>query len=438
MMSTLRWLAVLTLLPSVAFASGGVSQDTLRPVLILLGVVTVAYLVAHVASEWLQKRFGFVTGVEYMVVGAIVGPGLGILSQDMTGKFVPAVVLGTGSLGLLTGLQFNIQRLSAHRKAAFVPAMTVSLITLIVMGVLPLSILTYLGGAQSWTEYLPHVLALTSVSLVADQATVRSLVAYLHARGDGVNYLLRVARICSSLAVAAFGVLFCLNKPLLAIIPLEVGVWQAGALWFAAHLVLGSVLGLVFAAFLLRDYEDDKLLAVVIGMVIFTSGLAYYLQLSPVFVNFALGLVLSNINRQSERVETMLLGVERPLYIVLFFFAGAYLSFDIPWWAFFAFVLIVGLRVLGRTLGGLLVHRANPQTRDYPSMGGALLAPGGLSVAMALDYLEVYDVTALGPSVYLTLLLAIIASEILAFRATRRWLIDATDVATEYANGGTA
>ncbi len=418
--------------PALAFASEGSAQDSLRPVLILLGVVTVAYLVAHVASEWLQKRFGFVTGVEYMVIGAILGPGVGVLSQDMTGKFVPAIVLGTGCLGLLTGLQLNLRRLLAFRRGAFMPAALISLSTLLFVGVLPLGVLFYALDVVDWTKLLPHLLAIAAVGLVADQSMIRSLVAYLHARGDGVHYLLRVARVSSSIAVVIFGVLFCLNKPVLTFIPIDLGTWAAGGFWFGSHLALGAVLGLIFAAFLLRDYEDDKLLAVLMGMVMFTSGLAYYLQLSPVFVNFVLGLVLSNINRQSERVEQMLLSVERPLYIVLFFFAGAYLQFDIPWWAFGGFVVFLILRIMGRSLGGIVTSRAAPATRDYPPMGAALLAPGGLSVAMALDYFEVYNATQWGPSVYATLVLTIISSEIIAYRATRRWLIDATDVATEY------
>lgn len=434
--TVLRVIAViLATWPSLAFASGGdVNEDTLRPVLILLGVVMLAYVVAHVASDWLQKRFGFVTGVEYMVVGAILGPGVGLLSADMTSKFVPAIVLGTGSLGLLTGLQLNLRSMLAYRINAFMPALLVSLSTLLFVALLPMGALVYVRGNSAFAEFLPHILAVAGVGLVADQSMIRSLVAYLHARGDGIHYLLRVARVCSAFAVLVFGILFCLNKPVLDYIHLDVNIWGAGALWFGAHLVMGGALGLIFAAFLLRDYEDDKLLAVTMGMIVFTSGLAYYLQLSPVFVNFVLGLVLSNINRQSERVEQMLLSVERPLYIVLFFFAGAYLSFDIPWWAFGGFIVLLGLRLVGRTVGGLLMGRMTPSNRDYPSMGAALLAPGGLSVAMALDYYEVHDASSWGTPVYVTIVLAIISSEVLSYRATRRWLIDATDVATEYSN----
>jgi Kef-type K+ transport system membrane component KefB len=418
--------------PVSGFAAGASNLDTLRPVLILLGVVTLAYLATHVVAEWLQKQFGFVTGVEYMVLGAVVGPGMGLLSTDLTTKFLPAVVLGTGSLGLLTGLQVNLKRMLGFRTATLLPAMTISAVTFLAWALVPLAFLVS-GIKFSWVELLPHLLALAAVTMVADQSLIRTLVAFLNARGDGSTYLLRIARIASSLAVVVFGVLFCLNKPMLSFIPLDVGPALAGVVWFAAHLVLGTVLGLIFAAFLLRDYENDKLLAVVMGMVIFTSGLAYYLQLSPVFVNFILGLVLSNINRQSDRVEAMLLSVERPLYIVLFFFAGAYLSADIPWWGYFAFIAVLGLRHGGRVLGGLIVARMRSVPRDYPPMGTALLAPGGLSIAMALDYFEVYHSHDVGRVVYITLVLSILASEVIAYRTTRRWLIDATDVATEYA-----
>jgi Kef-type K+ transport system membrane component KefB len=58
--------------------------------------------------------------------------------------------------------------------------------------------------------------------------------------------------------------------------------------------------------------------------------MAYYLQLSPIFVNFVLGVVLMNLGRHSDHVESRLISIRRPLYILLFFFAGAGWALDAP------------------------------------------------------------------------------------------------------------
>ena len=42
--------------------------------LILVLVVAVAYLAAHVAFDWIARRFLIVSGAEYLVLGILIGP----------------------------------------------------------------------------------------------------------------------------------------------------------------------------------------------------------------------------------------------------------------------------------------------------------------------------------------------------------------------------
>ncbi|MEM4251833.1 MAG: hypothetical protein QW828_08375, partial [Candidatus Bathyarchaeia archaeon] len=230
--------------------------------------------------------------------------------------------------------------------------------------------------------------------------------------------------LCSSFAVAVFGLIFCLFNPRESQVTRNFGFWE----WLSIHLLLGAVLGAIFGMFLRKDLGQEKTLTVVIGMVIFSSGLAYYLQLSPILVNAVLGFVLINTCRQGEEVEQMLTSLERPLYIVLFFFAGVSWNFAQRWWTFALFIPYLGLRRAGRGIGGVLASFGSLLDRRTPGMGRALLAPGGLSVAIALNFDAVYGQTIFGPAVYTTLLLGIIISDILSYARTRSWLIDATDV----------
>jgi hypothetical protein len=126
-------------------------------------------------------------------------------------------------------------------------------------------------------------------------------------------------------------------------------------------------------------------------------------------------------------LEEQLGQAERPLYIVLFFFAGASLVFKAPWWAYLAPLGYLALRSAGRWLGGVIALRTSSEP-GVPSLGRVLLAPGGLSVAMLLNFQEVYGALSISPAVYTGLLISLIASEILAYTRTRAWLIDNTDV----------
>ncbi len=401
--------------------------EAFRPILILLGVVSAAYLVTHLLSDWLSKRFGIVTGVEYMLLGAIVGPVFHVLDETTVAQFSPALVLGTGSLGLLAGLHVRLNR--PTRRLVWRAALIVSATTLAVVALLPLGIITYGFSPAVAKTYVPHLLCLGAVALVADPAPLRSLVAYLDASGGGTEIATGTARVCSSLAVMVFGIVFCASKPPASAFGFSAFQdSQSFLFWLLLHAAVGGILGIMFATFLLRDYEDDKLLTVVIGIVIFTSGLAFYIEVSPIFVNFLVGLTLATVIK-GDQVERMLASVERPLYIVLFFFAGASLSFEVRWWAYLMFAPFLLLRALGRSAGGFLAKRVSTAVRGFPSVGAVLWAPGGLSVAMALNFTVVFGHVPLASELYVLILLSILASEAIAYQSARRWVIDATDVA---------
>lgn len=432
--------ALLGLWPTWAWAeSGGVSTSTFRNILVLLAVIGISYVITHALLDRVQRRFGVVTGVEYIVLGALVGPVLGFLDAATIAKFTPAIVLGTGSLGLLTGLHLDFRRFSARDIEATRIALWVTIGTIALLIVGPMVVLYYFFGQEVMGQWLPGLMCVAAVSLVADTGPMEALRRFLLARGESSEVAIEVAKLSSSLAVVGFGVLFCLFNPGSLVLPKQLAdhalIQQLQAtpmlLWLSIHLVIGGVMGLIFGIFLGRGYEGEKLLTVVVGMVIFTSGLAYYLRLSPIFLNFILGVVLINTNRSGDQIGVMMQTVERPLYITLFFFAGAALVPSAPWWAYAAVVPYLVLRSLGRGLGGLLAVRSGVMEPKLPPLGRVLLAPGGLSVAMLLDFQQIFGMTRQAETLYAGMLVAIVISEVISYIRTKSWLIDFTDVPPE-------
>lgn len=434
-----------TTLPLISFASGGgghgeehggehggggghgSADELFQDILVLLAVIGIAYLITHLLLERIQRRFGLVSGVEYILLGALIGPALGFIDAETLSKFTPAIVLGTGSLGLMSGLNLNFRRMQAIDFEAVRVALWVSMITLLVMVVLPLTMMYIFLPLDVMLRWMRGVLCVGAIAMVADPSPVQSLRRFMAARGDAADAAIRVARYCSALAVMTFGLLFCMFDHDSVLLPASYSMLE----WFGVHLTLGGLLGLVFATFLRRDFEDDKILTIVIGMVIFTSGIAYYLRLSPIFVNLVLGVVLANTSRQSARVQSMLTSVERPLYIVLFFFAGAMMTFSGPLWALALVIPFLLMRSFARLTGGVLAMRttaAEMQPLRIPALGRVMLAPGALSVAMLLDFKEVYGTFSITSTIYPALIVSILLSEIVAYFRTRSWLLDHTDV----------
>jgi len=58
--------------PGRAWAAGGGSGRSIEVVLLIIAVVAIAYLVAHLVLERIADRFGVVSGVECIVVGAVI------------------------------------------------------------------------------------------------------------------------------------------------------------------------------------------------------------------------------------------------------------------------------------------------------------------------------------------------------------------------------
>lgn len=432
-------LAALVLAPATTFASGGgMSDESFQAILILIGVTTVAFVATHFIAEWLEERYGIVTGAEYIVIGAILSPAFAelagfdfqLLTAERLGQLSPALVLGEGSLGLLAGVILNFRARDGVSGRAFGIGLIITLCTLAVVALVPFLIAVQLIGLDEAVQFVPHLLCFGTVACVASGGTLRSLISFLDARGDAAQLVTRVARSCSSFALIAFGVIFCLSKPASDLIPtLSLGVGLDIAFWFGVHIGLGLLLGLAFALFLLQDLEDEQILTIVIGMVIFTSGVAYFLKLSPIVVCFVLGVAFANLSpRHSGQVQRMLLSVERPLYIIIYIFVGATISLSVPWWAWLAALPYLALRAAGRTIGGVLARGFAPSLRQVPPIGSALIAPGALSAAMLLSFHEVYLGQPLVDEAYAALLLALVVGEPLAHRYSRLWLIDATDV----------
>lgn len=407
-----------------ALAAGGAGQRPIQEVLLLLGIVAVAYLVSHLLVNQVAKRFGFISGVEFILLGAIIGPGLGLLNPEIVERFRLAIFLATGSLGLLVGLEIDFKNVLKNLDLVKT-ALLISITTLSIVVGLPTLLIYQL--ALDVPLWMPIILCAGANSLVIDASGLDAMSSFLKAKGTASDLAIKITQLNSSLSIICFGLIFCFYNP---------GTSQSTSNftfghWLLIHLSLGLILGLIFSTFLRKDFKDEKLLTIVLGIVVFSSGLASYLRLSPIFVNFILGVTLINTCRNGNQVEMMLASLQRPFYIILFFFAGLSWVFIAPWWAYLLFIPFLLLRRLGHTLGVFLALHNSPLSGRLPGLERAMLSMGGLSIAMTLNFAAMYKTLALTPLIYSTLLISIILNEVFAPAKMRAWLIDAADIPTK-------
>jgi len=80
--------------------------------LIVVLVVVCAYLAAHLAFEWVARRFLIISGAEYLVLGLLLGPQVaGLIRAEVVGGFGPLMTLALGWIGAVIGAQFHLPTL---------------------------------------------------------------------------------------------------------------------------------------------------------------------------------------------------------------------------------------------------------------------------------------------------------------------------------------
>jgi hypothetical protein len=401
----------------------------MQTTLAALAVITVGYIFAYLLFDRLRDRFGYVGGAEYVVIGFLLGPQVtGLLDAGQVQDLTPIVSLALGWLGMLLGTYFRLPTMARiegdYLRVAFAEAVATFLIALAAL----LALLHYVIGTP-WPESAVLSGTLAAVATLSSPVAVDAVVDRVRVQSRIPPVLQLAARIDALVAVVAFGLVLAIFHQG----DVAPGVRPPTPTeWAVINVAVGVASGVLFHLFLgpRGHLEEGRLFVALAGAIVVASGASYYLNLSPVFTNLVLGFILVNSAGAHRDVTRLLLTTERPVYLALLLFAGAAWSPGSVDLLFIAplFVLIrVGARFLGGAVAG--GHVAPPELRSQ-GLGRGLLALGGIGVALALNYGQVYP--AGHPRLVLTAtLLAVLLFEIVASREATVFLLGLGDRADQ-------
>lgn len=397
--------------------------DSLTTILFLLAVVGGAYLATHFVVERLQQTFLFLSGFEYVALGIALGPtelALVHAFDDMT-AMGPVFAFAAGWVGLLYGLGIELKSLEIVGRP-----MRIALMDVLVTGGL-------VTGAAYW--FLRSGLALPAVE--EQQAWLTALVLgctaaagstsavhLLDQRYEGAQthllpMLRRVAQLENLLSITVFGLLFCIFHVGSTLTPTP----PSASDWILLTVVGGIGLGVLFSIFIGNDKSDNNMFLAMVGILLFASGAAFFLNLSALLVNLLLGMFLAQ-TRQGVKIAGQLERTGRPVSLTLLLFAGA-LWQPVPLLPAAVLILgMVGLRLLGKVIAVFLATVGTPLRTD---LFRGMAAQGNVSVAMALSFQIVYD----GPEVdlaYTAVLCSVVVHELSSPRLLRGLLVDAGEL----------
>jgi hypothetical protein len=383
----------------------------LSPGIVLVGIVAGAYLAAHVASGWLERRHLVVSGAEYLLLGVLLGPEVsGLLEASAVDGFAPFLSLAFGWVGALVGAQFHIRELWRLPLAPFGIALAGGLLAGAAVAAAMAAVFVWGLALEPAVAWVPAV-ALGALAVSSAPAGIAVVARRLRSRGPLLRQLHVATAVDALLAVVAFGLLLTASPPALA----------AGERLLSApelalvSLGIGVVGGVLFHLFLGRERDIDRLFIALAGALILASGAAAHLRVSPLLPTLLIGFVLVNTSPASKEIVQVLSRVERPLYFTLLVFAGAAWTSGGPGWLLVGIAFVV-VRIAAKVGGAAVAAHA---FRAVPAVGRhwgwGLVGHGGLAVALALNF-RMYDPSPLAGTAFTAALLSVLATDFFSAR----------------------
>ena len=368
--------------------------------LVLILAVAVAYLAAHVAFDWLARRFLIISGAEYLLLGILLGPQIAnVLSVDVMASFSPLVTLSLGWVGAIVGTQFHIPSLVRVRALSYRVAFGEAMLTLGFVALVELAVMQW-WLRMGELEALAPAIALGAIAAVSAPAGIGIVARHLGRRSALLRQLEITTAIDALVAIVAIGLLLAIGHPG----DMAVSRPITSTEWVVISLGIGIIGGAMFELFLGGERDEDRLFISLAGAIILTSGAAAFLHLSPIFTAMVMSATLVNLSGNREAIVRTLHASERPFYFVLLIFAGASWEPSLRAWVV-PVLLYLMARAVAKAGGARLAARVTGTlTTLGPHWGRALLGQGPLALALGLEYVRMPN--AVVPNVVFTAAIA--------------------------------
>ena len=390
------------------------SDQSMTIVLSLIVMVATAYLLAHFVVEFLQRRWLFVSGAEYIILGIGLAA-IGVLPDPE--RYTTAVVFAIGWASIDFGLNTNLRQMLSQPGYETRIAVVDSLCTIACCSIGTAMLFYIMSGS---TDY--HWDSAIVIGCIAGTGSHGAIEVVQNRFPNIQTRILPTLSSASSLSnvitIAAFTAAVCLfHSDATGVLEASPSTWG----WITIGVGIG--LGLLFSAFLSGESNENAKFLAVTGIICFAAGAAYYLDLSIVGVLALLGLVLGSTAHGSE-LQPVMKGARQPVTILLLAFAGLF-------WSTTDFTLVVigsiayfSLRLIGKILGSWLSSSGTSLRSD---LFRGTMAQGPLAIAMALSMRLMFEGEFIAIS-YDVALIVIAINEVLSARMLRGLLVDAGEI----------
>jgi hypothetical protein len=156
--------------------------------------------------------------------------------------------------------------------------------------------------------------------------------------------------------------------------------------WIGITVLIGIIPSVIFSFLLKLSKNYHEFIALLIGVIAFTGGIAFHFNHSSLVTGFLGGVVIANMCRKRIDAIKILKGAERSIYIIILLILGAGLK-DPYGFEIVIFVVYFVFRAIGKMGGNYLGLKIFPASFKTPiTIGIALLSEGGISFAILINF----------------------------------------------------
>jgi hypothetical protein len=409
----------------------------MTPLMLLLVVFLFGYLATHLFITQMRKTQYLFIGIEYIIAGILINPSFAtkinmltgfdipiLLNKEIIYQIKPGVLLVLGFYGLIAGLKFKVKNLINCTKPSWLLSFFEIFFAFVIVGTGAFFVFYYFfyNGSNlliiiSGAYLLAIASAITSYSFISGLSEKLNLVGSLYKVITNSSY------ITFNFGILVYGFLYAIFRfEQIKILNLTQIEWLVLSLFFAA------IMGLLFFLFLGNEKDENKIYIALIGIVLFSVGVAFLLKLSPIYITFIIGAILSNVSKIGDGIINVFEKIYQPISVLIVIFAGIF------WQAtsFGYFIaIVVGysfIRYLSKMIAGYFTFSALKDEQNIPKFSGyGLLSTDILLCGMAVEYYLLF------PSEIISFVMTAILSSVIVFNLygfikTKNFLIDFDDI----------
>lgn len=405
--------------------------------ILAVGILVIAGFFGGLVAK--RIRYPRISG--YIIVGMLLSPSIlnvipsQLIREDLS--VITDIVLGV--IAYLIGGSLSIERLKKLGKnivtiAPFEALGAWIFVTLLILSLGHFVIKFDISNPNFYQTYLPMAIIIGAISSATAPAAILAIIHEYRAKGTLTTTLLGVVALDDAFAIISFAIATSIAAVLI------IGV-EALSLYqmfivpmfdVVGSLLLGAGFGFTLVYMSRFSKTRKTLLVTVLGMIMLSIGTAKFLGISSLLANMAMGFVIVNKMRPSEKMFAVISDIEDVIFAVFFTLAGAHFDLGVVKTAGILALLIVIGRFSGKFVGariGATISQAPTVVRKY--LGFALLPKAGVTIGLVLLTQQNSAFSIIGSIMVNAILASVIINELIAPPLTKYALFKAGEATSQ-------